>query len=354
MKKTFSLVLALIMMASMLVACSAPAPAPAAPPAAADPGTAAPADPAAADPRAERIKIGFSVSSFENENFVYMDKLFQKYCEENNIEYLTKAHNTDSTALMEIMENFMAAGVDGVIFQQFEPESIQSTLDEMAEKGIKVISYDADVENVAGNWICSNYATGNAIGECAADFINKELGGKCEYIVMDSKVAFMQERVKGIMDKIAELCPESTLAGTQRVTLQEAVDAFENLLVANPNVQVVCTGYSTSATNIVAAWMPELLRQGVDLSKYGAFTCDCTNLDLEYMAITKSGGDNILRSTIDLGLKQYVPMGMITQLEGAIRGIETEYSDGSTQTFPYEKVTLENVEEYAQKYGVAS
>lgn len=304
------------------------------------------------DPRAEKIKIGFTVSGFDNENFVYMDKLMGKYCEENNIEYVTIAHNSESSTLMEIMENFQAAGCDGVIFQNFEPESCQSTLDEMAEKGIKVISYDAEVENVTGCWVCSNYATGQVIGNCAADFINSELDGKCEYIVMDSKVVFMQERVKGIMDTLAEKCPESTMVATQRILLPEAVDTFESMLTANPNVQVLCTGYSTCATNIVAAWLPELERQGADLNKYGVFTCDCTNMDLEYMLETKNEGTNILRSTVDLGLKEFVPMGMIRQCEAAIRGLDCEYAEGTTQTFPYEPVTLDNVEEYAAKYGV--
>lgn len=303
------------------------------------------------DPRAEKIKIGFTVSGFDNENFVYMDQLMDAYCKENNIDYVTIAHNSESSTLMEIMENFMAGGSDGVIFQNFEPESIQSTLDEMAEKGIKVISYDAEVENVTGSWICSNYATGQVIGQCAADFINSELGGVCDYIVMDSKVVFMQERVKGIMDTIAEQCPNSTMVATQRILLPEAVDTFESMLTAHPNVQVLCTGYSTCATNIVAAWLPELERQGADLSKYGVFTCDCTNLDLEYLHET-ANGENILRSTVDLGLKEFVPMGMIQQCEAAIRGLECEYKEGTTQVFPYEAVTLENYVEVAAKYDV--
>lgn len=302
--------------------------------------------------RSETIKIGFTVSGFDNENFVYMDQLMAAYCEENNIDYVTIAHNSESSTLMEIMENFEAAGCDGIIFQNFEPESIQSTLDHLYEKGVKVISYDAEVENVTGSWICSNYATGQVIGQCAADFINNELGGVCDYIVMDSQVVFMQERVKGIMDTIAEQCPESTMVATQRILLPEAVDTFESMLTAHPDVQVLCTGYSTCATNIVAAWLPELERKGADLSKYGVFTCDCTNLDLEYMYETMTEGTNILRSTVDLGLKEFVPMGMIEQCEAAIRGFESEYPEGTTQTFPYEAVTFDNLEEVAAKYDV--
>lgn len=353
MKRFLALLLAMIMVFT-LVACSEGTEKDK--PSENKPGESTPSEdnkPSSNEPdRSKKIKIGFTVSGFDNENFVYMDQLMSKYCEENNIEYNTIAHNSESSTLMEIMENFSAAGMDGIIFQNFEPESIQSTLDELYEKGVKVISYDAEVPNVTGCWVCSNYATGQTIGQCAADFINSELGGKCEYIVMDSKVAFMQERVKGIMDKIAELCPDSQMVDTQRILLNEAVDTFENMLTAHPNVQVLCTGYSTCATNIVAAWLPELERKGADLNKYGVFTCDCTNLDLEYMLETKHEGTNILRSTIDLGLKEFVPMGMIQQCEAAIRGFESEYPAGTTQTFPYDAVTLDNVEEIAAKYGV--
>lgn len=360
MKRLVALLLALSLIVVLLAACGEKTPDPTDPPET-DPTPSVSGDETDAPTsggsdeidRSERIKIGFTVSGFDNENFVYMDQLMAAYCEENNIDYNTIAHNSESSTLMEIMENFMAAGMDGVIFQNFEPESIQSTLDEMYEKGIKVISYDAEVENVTGCWICSNYATGQVIGNCAADFINSELDGKCEYVVMDSKVVFMQERVKGIMDTIAEKCPESTMVATQRILLPEAVDTFESMLSANPNIQVLCTGYSTCATNIVAAWLPELERQGADLSKYGAFTCDCTNMDLEYIYETKTQGTNILRSTVDLGLKEFVPMGMIEQCEAAIRGFESQYAAGTTQTFPYEAVTVDNVEEVAAKYNVS-
>lgn len=351
MKRFIALILALTLVTVMLAACGGETE-PTTAPTNNDPaGNSEDTTPSGID-RSERIKIGFTVSGFDNENFVYMDKIMGEYCEQNNIEYTTIAHNSESSTLMEIMENFQAAGCDGVIFQNFEPESIQSTLDEMAEKGIKVISYDAEVENVTGSWICSNYATGQMIGQCAADFINNELGGVCDYVVMDSQVVFMQERVKGIMDTIAEQCPNATMVATQRILLPEAVDTFESMLTAHPNIQVLCTGYSTCATNIVATWLPELLRQGADLSKYGAFTCDCTNMDLEYIYETKTEGTNILRSTVDLGLKEFVPLGMIEQCEAAIRGFESEYAEGTTQVFPYEAVTADNVEEIAAKYGV--
>lgn len=355
MKKLLCITLALIIGLGCLAGCSNSSSAPAATQAPAE--TQAPADTQAAAPaadgpdRSERIKIGFTVSNFDNENFVYMMDLIGKYCEENNMDFVTQQHNSESSALMEILENFQAAQCDGVILQNFEPESCQATLEELEEAGVKVISYDAEVPNVTGCWICSNYATGEVIGQAASDFINSELGGKCEYIVMDSKVVFMQERVKGIMDTIAKNCPESTMVATQRIVLSEAVDTFESMLTAYPNVQVLCTGYSTCATNIIAAWLPELARQGADLNKYGVFTCDCTNLDLQYMAETRAG-KNILRSTIDLGLKDFVPNGMIQQVEAAIRGFDCEYAPGTVQTFPYDLVNMDNLDETAAHYNV--
>lgn len=314
--------------------------------------TEAPAE--EADPRAEKIKIGFTISDFTNENFVYMDKLISQYCADNNIEYLTATHNCESSALMEVMENFMAAGVDGVIFQNFEPDSIYGTLEEMVEKGIKLVSYDSDnvPEGVTGCWVCSNYDTGVIIGNSAADFINNELGGVCDYLIFNSKTAFMQDRVQGIIDTIAEKCPNSTLAyEPPKVVLSEVLETFNNIITACQDVQVICTGYSTAATNIIAEWLPEIQRKGGDLSKYGVFTCDCTNLDLEYMAQTAKG-ENILRCTIDLGLKELVPMGMIKQCEAAVRGLECEYADGEVVTFPHDLVDLTNYEEAAAKYNV--
>lgn len=349
--KLTALVLAFAMVLVLLPGCSS-SKAPTATPVP-EAGAESPA-PAPADPRAERIKIGLTISNPENENFVYMDKIMSAYCEENNIEYNMVGHNSESTRLMENMENFMAADTDGVIFQNFEPESIWGTLEEMIEKGVKIISYDSDnvPEGTTGCWVCSNYDTGVIIGTAAADFINNELGGVCNYFVMNSKVAFMQERVQGIVDTLAEKCPNATLAyEPPKIVLSEAVDTFSSMLTAVPDVQVVCTGYSTCATNIIAEWMPEIDRKGGDYSKYGVFTCDCTNLDLEYLGQT-ANGKNIMRSTVDLGLKELVPMGMIKQCEAAIRGLDCEFAEGEVVTFPHDLVDLSNYKEVAAKYNV--
>ena len=63
-------------------------------------------------------------------------------------------------------------------------------------------------------------------------------------------------------------------------------------------------------------------------------------------------GENILRSTVDLGLKELVPMGMITQCEAAIRDLDCEYAEGEVVTFPHDLVDLTNYEETAAKYNV--
>ena len=369
MKRSLSLLMAVLMVMTLLSACGGSSNQAASQPEtkaeepkAEEPKAEAPqADaPKAEEPKAEetasgpdrskRIKIGFAISNFENENFAYMDKMLAAYCEENNIEYVTREHNSQSTAIMEILENFGVAGMDGIIFQNSEPASVQATLDDLAEKGVKVVSYDADVENVTGCWVCSNYATGQVIGNCAADFINNELGGVCDYVVMNSQVVFMQERIQGIYDTLEEKCPNATMVYTDYVLLSGVLPSFQAALAKYPNIQVYCTGYSAAATVVIDDWMPELVRKGADLNKYGVFTCDCTNKDLEYMNETRQG-KNILRSTVDLGLKVFVPIGMITQLEGAIRGFETEYTE-RVQEFPYNAVTFENLDETAAKYGV--
>lgn len=56
---------------------------------------------------------------------------------------------------------------------------------------------------------------------------------------MNSKVAFMQDRVQGIIDTIAEKCPNSTLAyEPPKIVLAEAVETFSNMLSRLPR----CSG----------------------------------------------------------------------------------------------------------------
>ena len=152
MKRLISLLLVLLMITSLLVACSTEGEKKESEKPADSQSESKPADESKPESneidRSKRIKVGFAISNFENENFAMMDKLLSAYCEENNIEYLTRAHNSQSAEIMNSLEAFASAGCDGIIFQNSEPDSIQATLDDLAEKGIKVVSYDADVENV--------------------------------------------------------------------------------------------------------------------------------------------------------------------------------------------------------------
>ena len=54
----------------------------------------------------------------------------------------------------------------------------------------------------------------------------------------------------------------------------------------------------------------------------------------------------------DTNREELVPMGMITQCEAAIRGLDCEYAEGEVVTFPHDLVDLTNYEETAAKYNV--
>ena len=96
---------------------------------------------------------------------------------------------------------------------------------------------------------------------------------------------------------------------------------------------------------VAEAWYADLVGAGKDISEYGVFSTDATDIALNLLNQTKQG-KGIFRGTIDLGLKDRVPLGMITCCHKAILGEETGYE--RVNYYEVKLVMEDNVDEYEQ------
>ena len=152
MKRILAVILSVLMLSMTLVACTeppppgAPAPAPAAPePAAPAAPDEAPAAPAAPSGGTYRIAM---LPKFKGEN--YFDGCYagaQAAADHFGIELIydgpSQAESTNAKQV-EILNGFIAAGVDALIVSPTDAEGIAPTLRQAAEQGIVVTTFDAD------------------------------------------------------------------------------------------------------------------------------------------------------------------------------------------------------------------
>jgi rhamnose transport system substrate-binding protein/rhamnose transport system permease protein len=187
MKKLLVLFLAVGMIVSLFAGCTSPAPdtdVPAEKPAdTTDVPAEKPADTTVDTPEVEAkdYKIAM-LPKFKGEN--YFDGCYvgaQKAADDFGITLIYDGPNQSEATnakQVEILNGFIAAGVDAIIVSPCDAEGIAPTLKEAQSKGIKIVTFDADTLNEARDFYV-NPATANdiAVGLVEAAMIDlKRLG----------------------------------------------------------------------------------------------------------------------------------------------------------------------------------
>ncbi len=203
MKKTFAVMLTLLMLLSALVGCAAPAapaaaapapaaaePAPAAPaPATAAPAPAAPAEPAPAPaaPAAAVLKIGVIDRTADEEVHIKFGESIRNACAEAGVECLYATPGEDLTAVRSTYDSYISQGCT-VIVDFLSSMEISQTLSEDCERdGVVHICIDADPGEYSYFYGLSNGEAGTTLGNYLVDYVGNQMGGECDMLVlMDS------------------------------------------------------------------------------------------------------------------------------------------------------------------------
>ena len=98
------------------------------------------------------------------------------------------ARNGDSQGQIDIMNNAVTAGVDGILLAATDPEALHSAVVDAEENGVYVCTVDSGVEpNDASSFICTDNVSGcKKLGEYMAEVIGYE--GK--YAIIGDNYAF--------------------------------------------------------------------------------------------------------------------------------------------------------------------
>lgn len=294
-----------------------------------------------------QLIIGFNTNNMTNETMSFMMDVFYDYGKQNNIKILTAEDGGDSAKTQTNLENFVAAGADGVIIRVNDPTGIEMMIEDLVEKGVKVVAYDEKSEAADYSFLCSNYDLGYAIGQMAAEWANEAIDddnilmGLISVEVNESSV----NRSDGIQNGFLENCPRGEVF---RMPLSgDKVEVFYNMLSARPDIKICTSLADAVVVGIAEAWYADIVGAGGDVSEYGVFSTDATDIALNLIAKSKTD-ESIYRGTVDLGLKDTVPLGMIQCCHAAILGKDAPEGYEKINYFKTKFVTAKNIDEYEQ------
>lgn len=285
--------------------------------------------------------VGLALSDMSAPAFIDARNLLQARIDENGDKLMVCDCQADPGRLVTGIENFLEAGYDIIILQNFAGEACYDVCQRAKDSGVVICSYDYEMELAQFNTLADNEALGKVIGSNCARWIVENYGDEavdvavCDYPLMD----FMVVRANAMIEALHEIAPNANVAiQLQAGFVPEGVTAGENFLQAAPNVKAVMGINDGGVLGVCQAY--QAAGKSMSKDKIGMFGSDGSKEAAQ--AIREQ---DMFLMTVDLQLPQ-----VIADLYGNARGylMTGVYDENLRVTyFPMIPVSLENVETIA-------
>ena len=227
------------------------------------------------------IKIGMTIQDLSNPVWAAYCQAIQKKVEAEGASINFVSCESNSSKQITQIENFISSGVNVLIVHPADPAAVEASCKQARDKGIKVISWDDNLQNADMAWLIDNQKLGYTIGEAAAKWINDNLGGKAKVAILNyPQLPILLQRGNGIKEAITKLAPNAQIvAETSAINPAEGITKMETIFQANPDVKVVgCIGGGGSVGANEAA-----KAAGKITPDFGIFAADATKPELSAM-----------------------------------------------------------------------
>ncbi|MEZ5426839.1 MAG: substrate-binding domain-containing protein [Pyrinomonadaceae bacterium] len=277
----------------------------------------------AAMPNGQKAVIAMMPKAKGDPYFISCKKGADEAANELGVELLWDGPtDLDPAKQNEVVEAWITRGVDAIAVSVENKEAISTVLKKAKDKGIKVVTWDADSNKDARDFLI-NQATPQGIGETLTDEAARIMDGKGEFAIVTASLsaANQNEWIKFIKERLAEKYPEMKLVAIQPSDgdRDRAFSETQNILKVYPQVKVVM-GIAAPAVPGIA----EAVKQS------GRTDVKVTGLSLPNMCkpyIKDGTVDSIvLWNTVDLGyLTVYASNALV---RGKLKAGDTEIEAG--------------------------
>ncbi|MBI3860279.1 MAG: substrate-binding domain-containing protein, partial [Planctomycetia bacterium] len=192
---------------------------------------------------AKRLTVAMMPKSKGNAYFIACKKGADEAAAELGIDFIWDGPtDTDPAKQNEVVETWITRKVDVIAVAVENREGLASVLRKARQRGITVVTWDADTEPDARDYFV-NQATPQGIGNTLMDEAARVLGGKGEFAVITASLtaANQNEWRKYIEARLSEKYPGIKLAVVRPCDDQQAkaFEATQAILSANPGVKLI-------------------------------------------------------------------------------------------------------------------
>lgn len=355
--RVVSLMVVLAVIASMVMACTAPAAAPTG-------GEAAPAagGEQAAAPAGEKIKVGLSFSDFATERWKNEEVILRGLLEEKGYEVLSQEANQDVKLQNDQIDNMVSQGAKALIIVAQDGDAAVTAVDKAAEAGVVVVAYDRLIKspNIAGYISFNNVEVGRQQADGvmkALDIANWDVAanGPARVVKLggsptDNNAILFRQGQDEIVDPLVEEGKVEIVADqwVENWDAANALKLMENILTgANNDVDAVVASNDGTALGALQALNAQGLAGVVPISGQDATADGCNSIvkgqltvsilkDIRNLApIAVDMVDALLKGEAVEGLEEYTlaELTLDESLQGNVQAL----------FLPVEQVNADNV-----------
>ncbi len=278
---------------------------------------------------AKKITVALLPKSKGNAYFISVKAGAEKAAQELGVDLLFDGPtDPDPARQNEIIENWIALGVDVIAAAAENRDGISTALRKAQQRGIKVITYDSDAAPDARTFFV-NQATAEGIGQTLMDEAARLMGKEGEFAIITGSLtaANMNEWQKHIEARRASTYPNMKMVALRPCDdLKDKAQAEATaLLSANPNLKLIM--------NICSPAVPgaaEAVKQAGKVGKVQVIGLGLPNENKRYVneGVTESV---ILWKTEDLGA--LTVRAAVALAKGELKAGDTTFAGGSLGQF---------------------
>ena len=197
----------------------------------------------ASDPQSRKLTVAMMPKAKGDPYFASCRKGAEEAARELNVDLLWDGPtDLDPAKQNEVVEAWITKGVDVIAVSVENQAGISTVLRKAREKGIKVITWDADSEKDARDFLI-NQATPQGIGYTLTDEAARMMNGRGEFAIVTASLsaANQNEWIKNIRARLAEKYPDLKLVTIQpsEGDRDRAFSETQTILKVYPNVKVI-------------------------------------------------------------------------------------------------------------------
>lgn len=238
----------------------------------------------------DKLEIGSVIMNTSGEWFAEVIKGMEDAAKDLDVELSIVSSDNEVSKESDNVATFVAQQVDALCISPLSTDASAAAVDTAKEAGIPVVNWNTTVNTETNGFVgVSNYELGGMTGEYVAEYVSKNFPDGCKMaMITNSSYEVGVERCKGFEDAIKDVKGLEIVASQDAESQEEGLDITEQILTANPDVDLIWSWNQTSLLGCVAALQnignKDIVVMGTDMSV--DLAKDMLSDDVKLQAIT--------------------------------------------------------------------